>query len=172
MKELWGIAQFIRCVRARRRFGELSRAPLRLLRLELEGQTAGCDWMVRPPDPWDADLRHDVRDRNASWQALRDAIALRDLLFAALPGIRSAAFRAFRQSAREPPELIIVGSISREALAEQRVSSLVMRAKLYGFQFCLEEGKLQALHWREQEMCGAPSDSYQPAEEKENKCLP
>jgi hypothetical protein len=146
MNPFWEVADFVRGLRREMRFGELSRAPLRLLRLELRGEALACDWMARPPDIWDADLRQPVRDRNESMQALADAIRVRDLAFDALPKVQSATLRAFRSSAaREPPELIISGVAMREAPPVFRVSSLVMRAKLYGFHFELEDGILQAL---------------------------
>ena len=146
MNPFWEVADFIRGLGREMRFGELSRAPLRLLRLELRGEALACDWMARPPDIWDADLRQPVRDRNESMQALSDAIRVRDLAFDALPQVESAVLRAFRSSgAREPPELILTGAAGREAPPILRVSSLVMRAKLYGFQFELEDGILQAL---------------------------
>jgi len=143
MRPLWEFANFVRAVRARLRFGELSRAPLRLLRLQLQGEMVECDWMARPPDTWDADLPRRVGDHNASLQALEDAIAVRDLLFTVLPGAQSAAFRVFRQTGREPPRLIISGTVSRDAEG-QEVSSLAMRAKLSGLRFCLEDGVLKA----------------------------
>jgi len=143
MKELQQIADFVRGLRTQMRFGELSRAPLQLLRLQLEGETAEYDWIARPPDPWDAALPGRERDRNASLQALLDAMALREMLFCVLPGIRSAEFRAFRQSAREPPRVVIAGTVTREAPAVLRVPSPAMRAKLYGFHFCLDDGVLR-----------------------------
>jgi hypothetical protein len=124
------------------RFGELSRAPLRLLRLELRDDTVECDWIARPPDIWDADLHRSARDGNESLQALLDAIAVRELIFDALPNVNCAVLRAFRQPAREPPELIILGTVSRDAPPVLRVTSIVMRAKLYGFCFCFEDGFL------------------------------
>jgi hypothetical protein len=127
------------------RFGEFSRAPLRLLRLELREDAMECDWMARPPDVWDAGLRRSVRDHNESQQALADAISVRNLLFDALPNIDCAVLRTFRQPAREPPEMIILGTVSRGMPAVHRVSSLVMRAKLYGFCFCFEDGFLRPL---------------------------
>jgi hypothetical protein len=54
MQPLYEVADFVRAVRRRFRFGELSRAPIRILRLELQGDSAGCDWVTRPPDVWDA----------------------------------------------------------------------------------------------------------------------
>ena len=115
MNPFWKVADFVRSLRREMRFGELSRAPLQFLRLELRDETLACDWMVRPPDIWDVDLRQAVRDRNASIQASADAIAVRDLAFDALPNLHEAALRAFRpSSAREPPELIIVGTIRRD----------------------------------------------------------
>jgi hypothetical protein len=146
MKGLWEIAEFIRGVRARMRFGELSRAPLRLLRLQVQGEATECDWMARPPDLWDSTLPQEVRDQNASLQALQDAMGVRELLFAAMREVRSAEFRAFRQSsAHEPPELIIFGTATREFPAVLRVTSPAMRAKLFGFHFCMEDGILTPL---------------------------
>jgi hypothetical protein len=77
---------------------------------------------------------------------LLDAITIRNLVFDALPKIDCAVLRAFRQSAREPPEMILLGSVSREMPDVRRVSSLVMRAKLFGFCFILEGGFLRPLH--------------------------
>ncbi len=127
------------------RFGEFSRAPLRLLRLELRGDSVECDWVARPADVWDAGLRRPIRDRNESLQALADAMTMRDLLFDGLPDVESAVLRAFRQPVREPPELIILGTVNREAPYVLRVGSIVMRAKLYGFCFCLEDVSLRPL---------------------------
>jgi hypothetical protein len=143
MKELQQIADFVRGLRTQMRFGELSRAPLQLLRLQLEGETAEYDWIARPPDPWDAALPGRERDRNASLQTLLDAMALREMLFCVLPGIRSAEFRAFRQSASGSPRVVIAGTVTREAPAVLRVPSPAMRAKLYGFHFCLDDGVLR-----------------------------
>jgi hypothetical protein len=150
MNPFWEVADFVRGLRREMRFGELSRAPLLLLRLELNGDTLACDWIARPADPWDANLRQLQRERNQSAQALRDAIRVRDLAFDALPKIEGAILRVFRPSGgREPPEVIITGVASREAPPVFRVSSLVMRAKLYGFQFEMEDGILQALRGKD-----------------------
>ena len=143
MKQLQDIADFVRGLRTQMRFGELSRAPLQLLRLQLQGETAEYDWMARPPDPWDATLPRRVGDRNASLQALLDAMALREMLFCVLPGIRSAELRAFRQSASGPPRVVIAGTVTREAPALLRVPSPAMRAKLCGFHFYLDDGVLR-----------------------------
>jgi hypothetical protein len=153
MKALWEVVSFVRLMRARMRFGEFSRAPLRLLRVELRGREAECDWMARPPDVWDAGLRQPVKERNESLQALADAIAVRDLLFDALPHLDMAVLRAFRPSAaREPPELIIAGSVHRDDPEVYERASLVMRAKLSGFRFCLEGQRLEAMPVEEFEM--------------------
>jgi len=150
MKPLWELADFVRGLRREMRFGELSRAPLQLLRLELRDQTLACDWMARPADIWDVGLHGEVRERNESEQALRDALRVRDLIFDALPEVESAVLRVFRISgAREPPELMISGVVSRDAPPMVRVSSLIMRAKLCGFQFEMEDGILQGLRGKE-----------------------
>ena len=148
MRPFWEIADFMRAMRRQIRFGEFSRAPLSLLRVEWRGDSLECDWMARPSDVWDASLRRSERDRNASQQALADAMAIRDLLFDVFPDIASAKLRGFRQEVREPPELIVTGTVSREAPYVLRVSSLAMRAKLYGFRFRLEDGALRPLQIR------------------------
>jgi hypothetical protein len=148
-KQLYDIGYFFRALRARLRFGRFSRVPLRLLRLELRGNSAECDWMARPADPWDADLPRPVGERHASLQALEDAILVRDLLFGALPGANAAAFRVYRESTGTEPELIIAGTVTREKSAARSSRSLAMRAKLLGLQFLLEDGILEALRSEE-----------------------
>ena len=96
--------------------------------------------------PWDASsAANRFGEERESLQALADAIAVRNLMFDAFPEIESAVLRGFRQPAREPPEMIVLGTVSREMPAVHRVSSLVMRAKLYGFCFCFEDGFLRPL---------------------------
>jgi hypothetical protein len=144
MRPLWEAADFVRGVRRRLRFGALSRAPLQLLRLELRGELAECEWIARPPDPWDADLAAEVAHRNQTCQALRDAIAMRELIFDMMTEIRTARLRVYRPSS-PAPELIITGTVTREDQPPLRMSSIVMRAKLCGLHFSLEDGVLEAL---------------------------
>ncbi len=145
MRQLWAVADFVRAFRRERRHGEISRAPLRVLRVELRSDALECDWIARPADDWDSSLRRPVRDRAESEQALLDAIAMRNLVFDAFPQIDYAVLRGFRQPAREPPELTLLGTVSREMPQVDRVGSLVMRAKLFGFCFVLEDGILRPL---------------------------
>ncbi len=150
MKGLWEAADFLRRLRRQFRFGELSRAPLRLLRLELQGDRAECEWIARPPDPRELDLRTADAQRTQTLQALRDALAVRELMFDMLSEIRSAKFRVYRESAvSASAELIITGNVTREDQAPLRVSSVAMQAKLCGFHFSLEDGVLQALPIKE-----------------------
>jgi hypothetical protein len=123
----------------------LSRTPLRLLRFALEDSSAECDWLARPADAWAETLPRHVREQDASMQALHDAIAIRRFLFAAFPNVHAAEIRAFCQSAREPPHLVIAGTVSRQEPDVAKVTSPVMRAKLYGFHFWLDDGVLVAL---------------------------
>jgi hypothetical protein len=145
MRYLCEIGEFVRRLRIQARFGELSRAPLQLLRLELGRGIAECDWIARPPDRWDVELQLKAAERNASLQALKDAIEVRDLLFRVLPNLYSAVFRVYRQSADEKLKLIITGTVSREQLVPVHVRSLAMRAKLLGLRFWLNEGVLESL---------------------------
>jgi hypothetical protein len=79
-EQLCNVSRFIRDLRIRMRYGELSRAPLQLLRLNILGEDVKCDWLARAPDPWDADLSQHVRERHLSLQTLRDAIDVRPSL--------------------------------------------------------------------------------------------
>lgn len=152
MRLLWSIADFGRAIHREMRFGELSRAPLRLLRLEWRGDVVECDWIARSADEWDADLPRRVGEENASVQALLDAIAVRELLFYSLPGVDTASLRVFRQSPRGTHDLIITGRVTREDEAPRNVPSTAMQAKLLGFQFWFEDGSLDALQSEECEM--------------------
>jgi hypothetical protein len=145
MEQLWEAAEFVRKLQARMRFGKLSRASLRLLRMELRGDLAECEWTARLPDPWDADLPPSIGERKTSLQALEDSIAVRNLLFSALPGVSTAVFRVYRQADDEDAELIITGTMNRREEVADHIPSLAMRAKLCGFRFWLDDGGLGAL---------------------------
>ena len=134
------LGQFTRKLRYQLRFGSLSRAPLQLLRFEVRGSTAECEIVARPLDLWDRDLMEDVRHRNATVQALEDALAVRSLLFRFLPSVSSATLRVYRKSGADV-ELIILGALTREDPGI-RVLSPVMHAQLCGLRFCLDDGVL------------------------------
>src|SRR6266699_2590703 len=103
IKQLCDIRNVITRLRVQLRFGRLSRAPLRLLRLEWRGDHVECDWIARSYDEWDKALPRPLSEGNASLQALEDAIIVRDLLFYALHDISSATFRFYRQLVEEEP---------------------------------------------------------------------
>jgi len=145
MKQLWEAGEFIRRLRNRARFGELSRGRLSLMRLELRNESAEFEWLARPADVWAANLPAHIRDRDTSMQAVRDAVTLRDMFFTAFPWIETAEFRTYRQDARETPRLIIAGTVTRDTPAEPRLSSPVMKAKLSGFHFQMDDGVLVPL---------------------------
>jgi len=151
MKTILDLGNFVRQMRVQMKYGELSRAPLVLLRIEVRDERAECDWMARRPDVFDSSLPWKRGSQLESEQALRDAMAVGQLLFEVLPEVQEAELRAFRQSAREPPDLIITGRLRREVPAVLRVASLAMRAKLYGFHFWLEDGVLVALDGEHEE---------------------
>jgi len=140
MRQLWEALDFVRNVHRRLPFGELTRAPLKLLRLELRADQAECEWIARPVDhPYGAG------ERNASLQALEDSLAVRKLLFATMPSLSCAVFRVYRQVEPEHAELIITGTVTRYEQAADNVCSLAMRAKLYGLRFWLESDVLGGL---------------------------
>lgn len=145
MKQLWEFGYAIRLMQSRMKFGQLSRAPVRFSRLEWKFEEAECHWIARDADPWDADLPEDIRERHASLQALKDAIVIRDILFAAVPAVLRATLRAYRLSARRPAQMIITGCVSRDGEPGTNVASLAMRAKLLGFRFSMEDGVLEPL---------------------------
>jgi hypothetical protein len=152
MRMLWGIADFGRAMQRELRFGELSREPLRLLRLEWRSEVVECDWMARPADEWDVDLPRHVINGAASEQALRDAIAVRELLFCVLPGVNTASLRVFRQTLGGMHRLIITGTVNKGEEVSRNVISTAMRAKLLGFQFWFEDGILEDLRPEESAM--------------------
>ena len=148
-KRVSNAARFLRDFRMQLRFGELSRAPLELLRMQLLSNTIECDWLARSPDPWDIDLSRRIQQRHASLQTLHDAIDVRALVFEALPQVETAYFRVYRETAKDETEMTLTGCTQRNDDASPDVHSLVMRAKVLGFNFDLEEDILCKLPTRE-----------------------
>jgi hypothetical protein len=111
LQTLEQIGNFVRAFRTKLRFGELSRAPLRLLRLQLEGDAVACDWMARDPDDWDKNLPVLQRQITETQQALEDSLAVRTWLFRTLPGVKIATVRVFRDTGDHAPELIMAGEM-------------------------------------------------------------
>jgi hypothetical protein len=149
IKQLHKASEFLRGIRIQMRYGELSRAPLRLLRLQMLENIVECDWVGRSADPWDADLSGKLQQRHASLQALRDAIDVRDLLFDTMPRVSTACLRVYRESHEDAKELIITGYSHRSDKASRDVHSIAMRAKLLGFNFDLEGEVLHKLLGRD-----------------------
>jgi hypothetical protein len=153
MKALWEASEFMHKLRGRMRFGKLSRAPLKLLRFEVQGEVAECEWMARPADAWDSDFPRGLGEKNASSQALEDSLAVREMLFAAMPGVSSAVFRVYRavetakanEVTEAETELIIVGTVERDEQVAGNIRSLAMRAQLFGFRFWMDDGVLGTL---------------------------
>lgn len=137
------------------RFGDLSRMPLHLLRFEIAGSCATCELMARDPDPWDFDLAPNTYDRNATMQALLDAMAVRRLLFHTLSSVTEVKIRVYRPPQPGRRELIITGLMTRDDIVPPRVSSTVMRAKLYGLRFSMQEGELAPLPTEEEKLHSA-----------------
>ena len=142
MKDLCDINNFLCRLRLQMRFGRLSRKPLKLLRLDLRGNSVTCEWVARESDAFDTNLPSHVSEHNASVQALEDAIAVRDLLFRSLPDLTTADFRVYRESADGESDLIITGTVTRPEPVRYGIQSLIMRAKMCGFHFGLDDGRL------------------------------
>jgi hypothetical protein len=141
MESLCAAGEFVRALRVKLRFGELTRAPLRLLRLQLTETDVECDLLARHADRWDAGLSGKVRQRNEAQQALQDAIQVRALLFKTLPGPDRGELRIYRET-QSGRELIAAGRVERRDRVARNVQSLAMRAKLLGFQFIFEDDVL------------------------------
>jgi hypothetical protein len=153
-KQLCDAGLFLRALRFQMRFGELTRAPLRIIRLQVGDNNAECEWLARPQDPWDAGLAREIGRRHASLQALKDAIDVRALIFEMLPQVETARLHAYRECSSHTPEMIITGNVRREDSRFRSVHSLAMRAKLFGFRFCLENSDLCRLSKDEQFSAG------------------
>jgi hypothetical protein len=149
IKQLHKASEFLRGIRIQMRYGELSRAPLRLLRLQMLENVVECDWVARLADPWDADFSGNIQQRHASLQALRDAMDVRDLLFDTMPQVTTALLRVYRELRADTRELIITGNSHRSDAASRDVHSIAMRAKLLGFDFDLEGEVLHKLLGRD-----------------------
>lgn len=145
MRDILDTAEFFREIRKQLRFGEYSRLPLRLQRFEIMTDSAECDWFMRPPDPWDVSLPARLREEHLTAQALRDALKIRELIFRAFPRVQSAELKMYRESEDNIPALMMTGTVLRENKVSERVASMVMRAKLYGFRFSLEDGVLERM---------------------------
>ena len=148
-KQLCDVRNVITRLRVQLRFGRLSRSPLRLIRLEWRGEHVDCDWIARSADEWDRGLPRCIGENNASLQALEDAIVVRNVLFYTLREISTATFRVYRAPEGEAPELIIAGTVTRPEPVRWNIHSLVMRAKLSGFEFCLDDGRLVPIQAQE-----------------------
>jgi hypothetical protein len=141
MESLCAVGEFVRALRVKLRFGDLTRSPLRLLRLQVTETAVECDLLARRADSWDAGLSGKVRQRNEAQQALLDAIEVRGLLFKTLRGMDQGELRIYRET-ESGRELIAAGRVERRDRVARNVRSLAMRAKLLGFQFAFEDDVL------------------------------
>jgi hypothetical protein len=107
--------------------------------LEVKEDIAECEWIARPADVWDQDLPAKVRGENEIDQALRDALGIREALFALVPQVRHARVKVYRHPGTSTAQVIITGDLDREDEPPPRLSSLVMRAKLCGLRFNLSD---------------------------------
>lgn len=140
MKALYETSGFLQRARKLLRFGELSREPLLLLRVEWKGDSVECDWLMRAADPWDKYLPARLATENETLQALRDALQLREIIFRCFPAAGIAHLRMFRADEAHRLELVMTGSVDRSNEILHRVTSVAMRAKLCGFHFNMADG--------------------------------
>lgn len=145
MRGLAETSNFLREARKRMRFGEMSREPLLLLRVEWKGDSVECDWLMRSADPWDKSLPPHLATENQTLQSLRDALNLREIIFRCFPAVGIAHLRMFRADDEHRLELVMTGSVNRSNEILHRVASVAMRAKLCGFDFTLTESGLRRM---------------------------
>jgi hypothetical protein len=145
LKELKYLTDFLATARKKLRFAELSRETLHVMRVEWKGDLVECDWLMRSSEPWDDGLPAGLAETNQTLQALRDALAVRSLVFEAFSAVSRAELRMFRIGAGHQLELMLSGSAARTEEEPRRVASIAMRARLCGFRFILSEGVLQAM---------------------------
>ncbi len=145
MKALFETSGFLRRARKKLRFGEMSREPLLLLRVEWKGDSVECDWLMRPVDPWDKYLPQRLATENRTLQALRDALQLREIIFRCFPAVGIAHLRMFRADEEHRLELVMTGSVDRSNEILHRVASIAMRARLCGFHFNMTDGSLRRM---------------------------
>lgn len=145
MSVLLETSNFVSQTRRKLRFGELSREPLRLLRLEWKDDSVECDWMMRASDPWDSYLPPLLARENQTLQALRDALELRESIFRCFPAVEHACLRLFRADQDGRLEMVMKGSVCRANEVLYRIASVAMRAKLCGFDFTIAEGDLKSM---------------------------
>ncbi len=104
-----------------------------------------CDWLMRPPDPWDKDLPAHLAKENQTLQALKDALKLREVIFESFPAVINAELRMFRAGGDHRLELMMTGKVNRFNDPFERVASVAMRAKLCGFDFHLGACELESM---------------------------
>lgn len=143
--QMFRVSEYMRVFRIEMRFGRLSRAPLRLIRFEVQNNSVECDWLARRPDSWDVNLPLRIQHRHASLEALRDAIEVRAMLFELMPQAASARLRVYREADGLSRELIINGCADRTDRLSRAVHSLAMRAKTLGFHFDLDGDHLRSI---------------------------
>jgi hypothetical protein len=143
MKSIFPVAKFVKRANRELRHAELSREAVKLLRIEWRPEFVECDWLMRGADPWDRDIAPHIARENQTVQALRDALTLRNLIFKEFSKVEKAELRMFRINEAQELELMMTGSIARENQVYERVASMVMRAKLCGFEFTLAHGALE-----------------------------
>jgi hypothetical protein len=143
MRILREAAKFLRATRRKLRIGEFSREPLQLLRLEWKADKVECDWLMRARDPWDKAVPEHLAREHQTMQALRDALALRKVIFQSFPAVMEAELRMYRMDGEGELELMMAGSVARNDGEFERVASVAMRARLCGFRFHLDAGVLE-----------------------------
>ena len=145
MQKLWDAADFVRKFRMRLRFGDLSRANLKLLRLELTGGAAECDWIARAADPWDETWRTLWPIETLQFRPWRIRWRCANCCFTRCLVFPRRVCRFTAQTPGADTELIIEGVVSRDEPPDRKIRSLAMRARLCGLHFWLDDGVLLAM---------------------------
>ncbi|HWB33371.1 MAG TPA: hypothetical protein VG714_09375 [Acidobacteriaceae bacterium] len=146
MRPVRNILDLLYAWRGRVALAEFSRMRIQVVRLCITGDSAECDWLMRPPDQWDHRLPPPVREEHRTGRALDDALQVRELIFRGFPEVHQAKLRMYRDIGGSEPELMLVGHVERETHGAWRpVASIVARARLFGFRFSLIGGGLERI---------------------------
>ena len=144
-ERLCNVSHFLLRLQVQFQFGRHSRASLHLLRMEIIPEKIEFDCITKSSDPWETDPAEQNAKRRITLQVLHDAIDLRAILFRSVPDVDAARIRIYRNSGQYGRELIMVGHTHRNDQSALGFHSPIVRAKVLGYQFRLDNDYLKEI---------------------------